>query len=202
MLLLAGPGTGKTYRLGMRIKHLVEERGSIRLPLRSSHSRPPQRRTKYVTRISDPRKPDVYLRHQLETSKYLDHAQSRISYCAGEHEPSRPSRPPDVVAAEYRTRSALLGDSRTTLWKGTGGSQGTRRVPAAWAMRERRFLLSVSFVRSTARFWQLAAPSTTTIRSTRLPAPANHLNSPTSTGTRPAICSSTSTKISMRASSS
>ena len=27
MLLLAGPGTGKTYRLGKRIKYLTEEKG-------------------------------------------------------------------------------------------------------------------------------------------------------------------------------
>lgn len=109
LLLLAGPGTGKTYRLARRLKHLVEARhvdpASIAAVTFTAAAAAELRE-----RISDPDRPELYIARELQPASIGTlHAFGHALVRAHHRALGLPAEP--AVLADDRMRDILLGDA-------------------------------------------------------------------------------------------
>ena len=119
LLILAGPGTGKTYKLAQRIKYLVEVEAvppsSITVITFTNAAALNLRR-----RISDPEKKDIFVPQELRPERICTMhslALRIISAVSAQDD----KRPPDLTIVTRAERQVLLEDSSQLLGHGRIG---------------------------------------------------------------------------------
>jgi len=126
LLLLAGPGTGKTYRLAQRVKDLVEEQGVTPEDITVLTFTREAARNMY-TRISDPKRPEVHIPHDLRP-KQISTMHSLGQRIIAENLDLAGLKEDFTILTSVDLRRILFGDSALMLGLDTGS--GTQAADA------------------------------------------------------------------------